>query len=374
MATGTAFDRPTMVGDSGDVSFWFRQNTLKTCGPTVIAQILNDFTGTAYTDELGLAQEAQADRLFDPNSGMKAEAMATFLDGHGVPSTVVENQDFEDVERYLREGQAVVMFVDAKDVIGPGYEAFAGTDEPENTPLDTVDHFVRVIGIDRAAGIAIISNPGQYGGSQVEIPLDRLEEAWNDNIYDKGATGPNSHVLVVSDGVDQTPDARPQPVALPQPTPQPAASQTGTPDPGPMSPMGTPDPGPMSPTGTPDPSPSPDPPVGPEPRTVALPSGPGPGPHPTDPSPLASEPRPVARSVELPAPASGLPSSASTSSGEVELPTSDLGAAAPTATPNVEGADRDQDGWLDPVHGLVIIPVALAGARIAMAAKERLAD
>jgi hypothetical protein len=345
-----------MVGDAGDVNFWFRQGTLTTCGPSVMAQILNDFTGTAYTDEMGLAAEAQAAGLFNPASGMRADQIETFLDTHGVPSTVVENQGFDDVERYLREGRAVVMFVDAKDVIGPGYEAFAASDEPENTPLDTVDHFVRVIGIDRAAGVAIISNPGQDGGSQVEIPLDRLEEAWNDNIYKDGVQGPNSHVLIVSDGSDPSVDAGLQPMGQQSTQPQPQLPPQSGATPGP------------TPTG-PEPEP--------EPGPVTLPSRPGPGSEPPEPTSTIVPPAPSApRSVELPAPVAGIPATAPSAAGPVELPAAEsAGSAEPAAAgaPS-SGADADGDGWIDPIHGLVIIPVALAGARIAMAAKERLAD
>ena len=132
-----------------------------------------------------------------------------------MPARSLRDQDFGDVEQYLREGKSVVMFLDSKDVIGPGYEAFAGSDETEDTDADRVDHFVRVIGIDREAGVAIIANSGQYNGSQVEVPLERLEEAWDDNTNREGFAADRAHVL----GCRTAPIRRPTTAASPRRSP-----------------------------------------------------------------------------------------------------------------------------------------------------------
>ena len=65
---GTGFDRPGMIGDSGDVNFWFKQTEQNSCGPSVAAQIISDFTGVMHHDEYTLIPRAVG---YDPAKGMK---------------------------------------------------------------------------------------------------------------------------------------------------------------------------------------------------------------------------------------------------------------------------------------------------------------
>ncbi|MEO7572221.1 MAG: hypothetical protein ABIX10_07275 [Acidimicrobiales bacterium] len=375
---GIGFDRPGMVGDSGDVNFWFKQNEKNSCGPSVAAQIISDFTGVMHTNEYALIGRAVG---YDPASGMDPSELVTLLAREGVPARVERDQDFGDVEQYLRGGKSVVMFLDSKDVIGPGYEAFAATDQVEDTDLDTVDHFVRVIGIDRQAGVAIIANSGQDGGAQVEVPLDRLEEAWDDNTNLPGFAADRAHMLVVSDGADPTPDGvltqpqQPAPTAPVDPQPQPQLTPTAPVDPQ------------LTPTAPVDPQPVPapegpagqvDPPIGTyrgpgeDPAPVRLPTPPS---SPIAPAPaVAGDQHPPApdgpSDVDLHAPTRAFPSAPSTPV-EIALPVTPDDALPPAPTPS--NASDDDDNRFDDPQGWVLIPVTLAAGRLAMAARDHLA-
>lgn len=368
------FDRPGTIGDSGDVNFWFQQNSQLSCGPSSAAQIISDFTGVTHLDESALAARALEQRWYDPSTGMLPEALASLLDDQGVPSTVMHDQGFGNIEQYLREGRAVVMFLDARDV-RPAGDPIIDQDQPENTEADTVDHFVRVIGIDREAGIAILADPGYAGGRQMEIPLDQLEEAWNDNTVKPGqGVIDRDHMLIVSDGADPTVDDAGQPTTPPATTPQ----TQGTTPPAPTTPpQGTTPPAPSTPEtpttpATPTTGPSPAPPASP----AAGPPMPEPGLAPAAPS-LPPEPQPAATAPSQPAadmPARGisLPAPAPQLAGDVSLPSADAApAAAAAATADDDPRATDDDGLFDSVPGWVIVPVTLAAARIGMALRGR---
>jgi hypothetical protein len=385
----SAFASPTMVGDAGDSAFWFQQNSQNSCGPSVVAQIVSDFTGVHHADEVAIENRALQMRstvidgaAYRPESGMFPDDLAALLTDQGVPSTVVRNQDFSHVEHFLREGRSVVMFLDARDVVPGGYEQFAAQDEVENSTADTVDHFVRVIGIDRAAGIAVLANPGIEGAAQFEIPLDRLEDAWNDVTGTQGGTPVRDKMLIVSDGADPTPDSVvPQTVGTPTgqtpgtielPTPP-----TGTPAP-PAGPLGTPEPTLPEPT-LPEPT-LPEPTL-PEPTVADLPTPE----HESRPVGLASAdaPAPVdvvgrqvdgpsrSGSVTLPADSDSFrTTSAPASPAPIALPTD--AAPAPLVDAPAAGApDANGDGidFTSPL-GFAIIPVTLAAAGIGMAVQQ----
>jgi hypothetical protein len=191
----------TLIGDVSDASFWFQQNTQYTCGPASATQIVEDFTGVDYPNEDALAAYAnQMGWLSD--TGMQPQHLADLLTAHGVPSSVVPNQNWENLAGYLQEGRSVVMFVDGFDY-WPGGD---GQDQPENTGTDVVNHFARIVAIDTERGVAILADPGTPNGYQLEVPLGTLEEAWNDvTSYDAYGNPTSDRMLVVSNYGDPTP-------------------------------------------------------------------------------------------------------------------------------------------------------------------------
>ncbi len=380
---GSPWDRPGMVGDAGDVNFWFQQNSQFSCGPSSAAQIISDFTGNIQADESLLAARALEQGWYDPASGMTADNLERLLDDQGVPSTVHRDQGFADVEQYLREGRAVVMFLDARDVMPTtGFEDYVAADQPENSAEDTVDHFVRVIGIDRAANVAILANPGYAGASQVEIPLDQLEEAWNDNTNRPGFAVDRAHILIVSDAADTTPDdaglgqpqpqPQPGPQPEPQPQPQPQPDPGGQPTPVPQpTPDGQPTPQPV-PDGQPTPQPQPQPEPTGQPSDPVRPAAPGTQ-TPASPGGPSGEPAPSAPDRSDPVPARERVAAAATPTvlnrpaplpGDIELP--DAVAPAPVAAP----APSDDGGLFGVSAGWVLIPVTFAAGRVSAALRR----
>jgi predicted double-glycine peptidase len=377
LVTGSLTASPGLIGDTGDVNFWFQQNSQFSCGPSSVAQIVSDFTGVLHSDESAIAARAQQLGWYEPSSGMLPQNVANLLDDQGVESTMHRDQSFDDVEQYLREGRAVVMFLDSRDVMpATGYEAYVAADELENSAQDTVDHFVRVIGIDRAAGVAIIANPGYAGASQVEIPLDQLEDAWNDNVIRSDTQIDRARILIVSDGSDPTPDDVQLPVAqpvTPQPVaPQPMAPQPATPEPTFGQPI-APEPAPVPSASGAEPGPAVDP-------AVQVPEAPAPAspsevrlPEPVD-APLLSAP--PAREVELPAPRTSSvvvpapPAAPSVSPvlSEVRLPAADSELPVPEAAADTAEEERS---LFQAVPGWVLIPVTLAAGRIGAALRSK---
>lgn len=208
------FNSATMVGDPTDAQFWFKQNGAFSCVPSTVSQILSDFTGQVRSDEFDVAARSQQlgtfdefgnwKPLYDPASGVSSDLIDDILDDQGLPSTMHQNQTFADIETYLSRGQGVIMVVDGKDLLPDvGYEDAANSDEPENSATDYTSHAIRVVGIDRTRGVAVLADPAYEGGGGVVVPLDRLEEAWNDlNWTPEGMV--RDHRLIVTDDVDPT--------------------------------------------------------------------------------------------------------------------------------------------------------------------------
>ena len=233
------------------------------------------------------------------------------------------------------------MFLDGKDLAtDPAYGAL---DEVEDSTADTVDHFVRVIGIDTVRGVVILADPGQETGRNLEVPLDQLQEAWDDVTHGDGS---RRQMLVVSDSADPTPDdPSGAPTPIPAPTPTPTPGPDGGPTPGP-DPVPGPEPGPASlpaPPSTPTPSGDTD---------VTLPGAP-----PAPPSRVEVAPPPGP--VSLPAEDGALPAQP---------------AAAPTQPPKValpSDEPGDDGGLFEPSLGWVLIPVTFAAGRVAAALRRR---
>jgi hypothetical protein len=195
---------PDVVGDVSDAGFWFEQSTDFTCGPAAATQIIEDFTGVELGDESVVASYA-AEQGWLADEGMDPYHLADLLTDFGVPSTVHADQTWEDIAAYLEDGRSVVMTVDAYDY----WEGAGADDEAEDSDTDGVNHAVRVVAIDIERGVAVLSDTGTPDGQQLEVPLEAMEEAWDDVTgYDEVGNPIRDHLLVVSETPDTT-DAAP---------------------------------------------------------------------------------------------------------------------------------------------------------------------
>ncbi|MCE7884919.1 MAG: hypothetical protein DYH08_13875 [Actinobacteria bacterium ATB1] len=100
--------------------------------------------------------------------GMTAGEAVTLLEDMGVDAHL-ETGDIDDLRTHLDEGDAVILSVDAEELWGEG--------EGDTT----ADHAVVLVAIDDERGVAVVDDPGVPGGQGMEIPLEDLEDAWEDS-------------------------------------------------------------------------------------------------------------------------------------------------------------------------------------------------
>ena len=153
---------------------WFYQEVDGYCGPSSVAQIVSEYTGLDISDPQQLVDRALELGLFpngDPSQGMTSTNMEILMEDQGVPCHL-ETSSVSDLEDKLSEGYGVIAMVDSGEIWYPGEE----TVEDE-----TPDHALVVAGIDTERGVVILSDPGHPDGNQLEVPIDRFEDAWSDS-------------------------------------------------------------------------------------------------------------------------------------------------------------------------------------------------
>ncbi len=153
---------------------WFYQEVDGYCGPSSVAQIVSEYTGLEISDPQQLVDRALELGLFpngDPSQGMTSTNMEILMEDQGVPCHL-ETSSVSDLEDKLSEGYGVIAMVDSGEIW------YLGEETVED---DTPDHALVVAGIDTERGVVILSDPGHPDGNQLEVPIDRFEDAWSDS-------------------------------------------------------------------------------------------------------------------------------------------------------------------------------------------------
>ena len=164
---------------------WFYQEVDGYCGPSSVAQIVSEYTGLDISDPQQLVDRALELGLFpngDPSQGMTSKSMEILMEDQGIPCHL-ESSSITDLEEKLSEGYGVIAMVDSGEIWYPGEETVED---------DTADHALVVAGIDTERGVVILSDPGHPDGSQLEVPIERFEDAWSDS----------GHEMLVADAPD----------------------------------------------------------------------------------------------------------------------------------------------------------------------------
>ncbi|MGW4482139.1 C39 family peptidase [Rhodococcus triatomae] len=152
---------------------WFYQQQDGYCGPSAVAQIVAQYTGTtidgpeemvARALELGLVEDD------DPNAGMTLVNIEALLEDQGVPGSIVGGS-LADLATKLDEGYGVIAMVDSGEIWGTD----SGGED------DAPDHVLVVAGIDQDRGVVILSDPGVSHGNQLEVPIEQFVDAWEDS-------------------------------------------------------------------------------------------------------------------------------------------------------------------------------------------------
>jgi len=165
---GQLVDDPPDYADN-----WFEQSANGFCVPSSVAQIVSEYTGVDYTDEQAFVARANELHLFtvgpDGAPSMGLDGALQLLEDSGVPAGIDPHGTLEKLEQFRAENRGIILAIDSGEVWG--------TEAVED---DAADHAVVLERIDRRAGVAILSDPGQPGGNQFEVPLDALVDAWDD--------------------------------------------------------------------------------------------------------------------------------------------------------------------------------------------------
>lgn len=327
----TSTEMDGVVGEPvADREFWFRQSETFSCGPATAAQILSDFTDTPV-DERALIQQVTdngwwVDEDGDGNiDGMSIQNLSQLMANNGVPNQVLPGT-VDDLELYLSQGRSIVLFLDNENL--PGMQELDGA---ENSAADDPNHFVRLTGIDTARGVAYLSDPGRADGQTLVVPLEMLEEAWNDS----------NNFMVVTDFADPTPDSVEQPTSTGTDPPAPTGTET-TPASAPVAQADV-DPAPVAPADV-EPAPTPAPAA----RPASAPSA----------TPSVVRTETVTTATTPPPPAAVAPLDLGVSDQINDM----LQNAADAATPPVDltTPSSQPDGLFDSALGFVLIPVAVS--------------
>ncbi|SDE22847.1 C39 family peptidase [Rhodococcus tukisamuensis] len=166
---------------------WFYQQFDGYCGPSVVAQVVAQYTGAPITDPQQLVDRAvELGLTDDPSEGMTLPAVETLLEDQGVPCTRTDSS-LDDLRDRLDAGYGVIAMVDSGEIWTPGEEA----DED-----DAPDHVLVVAGVDDARGVVILSDPGVPYGNQLEIPIKQFEDAWADSGFEMLVTDAPDEALI----------------------------------------------------------------------------------------------------------------------------------------------------------------------------------
>lgn len=164
-----------LVGDpEGAAEHWFWQAGNGFCVPASVAQIVSEYTGVHFADEQHFVDRANELHVFevgpDGVPGVTLDGAETLLEDAGVPAEVMTDLSMPSLIEFVDDGRAVMLFVDSG-------ELWTGEAVEDNT----LDHALVLTGFDLDRGVAILSDPGQPEGSEFEVRISDLEDAWADS-------------------------------------------------------------------------------------------------------------------------------------------------------------------------------------------------
>lgn len=156
-----------------DASHWFTQSTSYTCGPAVITMVLADLFDLSIRNERETWQRAIELDAITPD-GMRPRDIEHVIRSYGIPARTVHS-DVRQLEALVEQGYEAIAMVDADDYWP--YDQRGETDVVRKRP-----HAVRVLGVDVAAGVVILSDSAwaDPAFSQLQVPLDHFNDAWED--------------------------------------------------------------------------------------------------------------------------------------------------------------------------------------------------
>lgn len=183
LALESATGRFVLASDSGapdasveeSASHWFRQATEFTCGPAAISMVLADMFDISIADERLVWERAIEMGAID-DRGMSAREIERVIESYGV-SAEIRQSNLGDLAELLEAGHEAILMVDAAEYWWPDGRFRGDGDVAVHLP-----HAVRVLSIDFDRNVAELCDSGRSDPrfGRLEVPLDVLEDAWED--------------------------------------------------------------------------------------------------------------------------------------------------------------------------------------------------
>ncbi len=168
---GTTYGNPET-----DESHWHMQTHPDTCAVVSQEYIIKSFKHEDL-DENDLVNEAINNGYYFPGQGTPLCDVGNLLEDHGIPIERGVNNHFQDLIDKLRNGQKVIVGVDAGEI---------WHNSPEEQLKDLffvpeANHAVEVIGYDDSTGHIILNDPGNPEGRGYEVSKEDFLDAWDDS-------------------------------------------------------------------------------------------------------------------------------------------------------------------------------------------------
>lgn len=172
--TAWSIQEGMLIGDPvGDSRYWFQQAQNGFCLPASIAQIVSEYTGVIFENEMAFVDIANQIGAFtvgyDGIPGIPFEKGVEILNKAGVPAEYGFG-DLQTLATGLDSGYNIIVFVDSGEI-------WTGEAAEDNLP----DHAVVITGIDADRGTVLLSDPGSPDGNLSELPIDTFMNSWADS-------------------------------------------------------------------------------------------------------------------------------------------------------------------------------------------------
>src|SRR6201997_1487072 len=184
----------TLYGDPASAApFWRYQQYDDDCVPVAVADVVGELTGQQPSEQaiIKVAQSTPSTvhpgpiytkpKKRKPGSGTSFEDEPALLAHYGIRAVDTDKESAAKIgvptgmpalEQDLAKGHKVIVAVNAELIWREPVEDKTSDGEPE------ANHAAVVTGVDTAAGIAHLNDPGSADGRDEQIPIDIFTRSW----------------------------------------------------------------------------------------------------------------------------------------------------------------------------------------------------
>jgi hypothetical protein len=185
----------TVYGDPAAAApFWRYQQLDDDCVPMAVAEVVGELTGHQPSERaiIKVAQSTASTvhpgpiytkpKKRKPGSGTSFEDEPALLAHYGIRGVDTDKESaaktgvptgMPGLEQDLAKGRKVIVAVNAELIWGEPVEDKTSDGQPES------NHAVVVTGVDTAAGIVHLNDPGSEDGRDEQVPIDVFTRSWD---------------------------------------------------------------------------------------------------------------------------------------------------------------------------------------------------